>query len=134
MFISPAYAQFFGGGGGDTSSTIVQMAPLGLIFVVFYFFMIRPQQKKAKDQRAMLDAIRRGDRVVTGGGIIGIVAKVAANDEVLIDIAENTRIRVLRSSISTVMAKPAPAGKADNDDDETKEIEVLPPAKDDQTP
>ncbi|HUE18638.1 MAG TPA: preprotein translocase subunit YajC [Stellaceae bacterium] len=133
MFISPAYAQFFGG-GGDTSSTIVQMAPLGLIFVVFYFFMIRPQQKKAKDQRAMLDAIRRGDRVVTGGGIIGIVAKVAANDEVLIDIAENTRIRVLRSSISTVMAKPAPAGKADNDDDETKEIEVLPPAKDDQTP
>lgn len=133
MFISPAYAQFFGG-GGDTSSTIVQMAPLGLIFVVFYFFMIRPQQKKAKDQRAMLDAIRRGDRVVTGGGIIGIVAKVAANDEVLIDIAENTRIRVLRSSISTVMAKPAPAGKADNDDDETKEIEVLPPVKDDQTP
>jgi len=133
MFISPAYAQFFGG-GGDTSSTIVQMAPLGLIFVVFYFFMIRPQQKKAKDQRAMLDAIRRGDRVVTGGGNIGIVAKVAANDEVLIDIAENTRIRVLRSSISTVMAKPAPAGKADNDDDETKEIEVLPPAKDDQTP
>jgi preprotein translocase subunit YajC len=133
MFISPAYAQFFGG-GGDTSSTIVQMAPLGLIFVVFYFFMIRPQQKKAKDQRAMLDAIRRGDRVVTGGGIIGIVAKVAANDEVLIDIAENTRIRVLRSSISTVMAKPAPAGKADNDDDETEEIEVLPPVKDDQTP
>lgn len=133
MLITSAYAQglgdMFSGAGG-----VAQFLPLLLIFGVFYFLLIRPQQQKQKELRNMISAVRRGDRVVTGGGIIGIVAKVAANDEVLIDIAENTRIRVLRSSISTVMAKPAPAGKADNDDDETKEIEVLPPAKDDQTP
>jgi preprotein translocase subunit YajC len=132
MFISPAYAQIFGGGGGDMLGQLGSIAPLALIFVVFYFFMIRPQQKKAKDQRAMLDAIRRGDRIVTGGGIIGIVAKVASNDELLVDIAENTRIRVLRSAVTTVLAKPAPASKADNDDED--EAEILPPAKDDQTP
>jgi preprotein translocase subunit YajC len=133
MLISSAHAQ----GLGDMfsgASGVAQFLPLVLIFGVFYFLLIRPQQQKQKELRNMISAVRRGDRVVTGGGIIGIVAKVAANDEVLIDIAENTRIRVLRSSISTVMAKPAPAGKADNDDDETKEIEVLPPAKDDQTP
>jgi len=70
MLITPAYAQATG--GGDTSSMMVQLAPLALIFVVFYFFLIRPQQTKAKQQRAMLDAVRRGDRIVTGGGLIGM--------------------------------------------------------------
>ncbi len=110
FLISPAYAQ----AAGDTTSTIMQMAPLALIFVVFYMFLIRPQQKKAKETRAMLDAIKRGDRVVTGGGIIGTVAKIANNDEVLIDIAENTRVRVLRSTITSVLAKPVPASAKDD--------------------
>lgn len=116
FLISPAFAQ---AAGGDTSSAIMQMAPLALIFVVFYFFLIRPQQKKAKDAKTMLGALRRGDRVVTGGGIIGTVAKVVSNDEVLVDIAENTRVRVVRSTIVNVLAKTAPAdvktieGKAD---------------------
>ncbi|MDE2228358.1 MAG: preprotein translocase subunit YajC [Alphaproteobacteria bacterium] len=119
FLISPAYAQAL---GGSSTSTIMQMAPLALIFVVFYFFLIRPQQKKAKETKAMLEAIRRGDRVVTGGGIIGTVAKVVNNDEVLVDIAENTRVRVMRTTIVSVLAKPAPAdakasGK-DEDDDE----------------
>ncbi|MGH7033784.1 MAG: preprotein translocase subunit YajC [Stellaceae bacterium] len=111
MLISPAFAQ--AAGGGDTSSMLVQIAPLALIFVVFYFFLIRPQQQKSKNQRAMLDAIRRGDRVVTGGGIIGTVAKVVNNDEVLIDVADNVRVRVVRSTIAQVLAKTEPVGAKD---------------------
>jgi preprotein translocase subunit YajC len=114
FLISPAYAQ----AAGDTTSTIMQMAPLALIFVVFYMFLIRPQQKKAKETRAMIEAIKRGDRVVTGGGIIGTVAKIANNDEVLVDIAENTRVRVLRATITSVLAKPVPASAKDDKDDE----------------
>jgi len=119
FLISPAYAQ----AAGDSTSTIMQMAPLALIFVVFYLFLIRPQQKKAKELKGMLDAIKRGDRVVTGGGIIGTVAKIANNDEVLIDIAENTRVRVLRATITSVLAKPVPASAKDekNDKDEADE-------------
>ena len=112
--ISPAYAQ---AAGGSSASAIMQMAPLALIFVVFYFFLIRPQQKKAKETKAMLEAIRRGDRVVTGGGIIGIVAKVVNNDEVLVDIADNTRVRVVRSTIVSVLAKTAPAASVKGDKD-----------------
>jgi preprotein translocase subunit YajC len=117
MLISPAYAQAAGGGGSDM---LVQIAPLALIFVVFYFFLIRPQQTKAKQQRAMLEAIRRGDRVVTGGGFIGTVAKVVNNDEVLVDLADNVRVRVVRSTISQVLAKTEPvAAKDGKDKDET---------------
>src|SRR5213076_2577918 len=75
MLISPAYAQ---GTGLLDQSALVQFLPLVLIFVVFYFLLIRPQQKKQKDQRAMLGALRRGDRVVTGGGILGTVSKVVS--------------------------------------------------------
>ena len=114
MLISPAYAQAAGGGGG--SDMLVQIAPLALIFVVFYFFLIRPQQQKAKQQRVMLDAIRRGDKVVTGGGFIGTVAKVENNEEVLVDIAENVRVRVVRSTISQVLARTEPAARKDKDD------------------
>src|ERR1700761_7601387 len=112
MLITPAYAQ--AAGGGDTSSMMYQLAPLALIFVVFYFFLIRPQQQKAKQQRSMLDAIRRGDRVVTGGGLIGTVAKVVNNDEVLIDLADNVRVRAVRTTITQVLAKTEPAAKVAN--------------------
>ena len=113
MLITPAYAQ--AAGGSDASSMMVQLAPLALIFVVFYFFLIRPQQQKAKQQRSMLDAIRRGDRVVTGGGMIGTVAKVVNNEEVLVDLADNVRVRVVRSTISQVLAKTEPAKSKDGD-------------------
>jgi preprotein translocase subunit YajC len=121
MLITPAYAQSLF--GGDGSSTLVQIAPLALIFVVFYFFLIRPQQQKAKEQKTMLAAIRRGDRVVTGGGLIGTVAKVIGNEEVLIDLAEGIRVRAVRSTIASVLTKSEPvSGKGgkdkDNDDDE----------------
>ena len=106
MWISTAYAQ---GTGIFDQNALVQFLPLILIFVVFYFLLIRPQQRKAKDQKTMLDALRRGDRVVTGGGIIGTVARVDNPEEVVVDIAENVRVRVVRSTLTTVLAKPDPA-------------------------
>ena len=87
----------------------MQFLPLVLIFVVFYFLLIRPQQKKAKEHRATLEALRRGDRVVTGGGIIGTIARIDSPEEVSIDIAEGVRVRVVRSTITSVLAKPDPA-------------------------
>jgi len=110
MLISAAYAQGTGITGiFDNQSALIQFFPLVLIFVVFYFLLIRPQQRKAKDHKAMLDALRRGDRVVTGGGIIGTVARVDNPEEVTVDIADGVRVRVLRSTISSVLAKPDPA-------------------------
>ena len=109
MFVSTAYAQTAGGAaGGDM---LVQFAPLILIFVVFYFLLIRPQQKKMKEHKAMLESIRRGDRVVTGGGIIGVITKVGPEDELQVEIAENVRVRCLRSTVNLVLAKTEPAGK-----------------------
>ena len=110
MLISAAYAQGTGITGiFDNQSALIQFLPLVLIFVVFYFLLIRPQQRKAKDHKAMLEALRRGDRVVTGGGIIGTVARVENPEEVTVDIADGVRVRVLRSTISSVVAKPDPA-------------------------
>jgi preprotein translocase subunit YajC len=109
MPISPAYAQATSLFGGQ--SVMVQMLPLLLIFVVFYFLLIRPQQRKAKDHKSMLDALRRGDRVVTGGGIIGTVSRIVSAEEVQLEIAENVRVRVLRSTIANLLSKPEPAAR-----------------------
>jgi preprotein translocase subunit YajC len=110
MLISAAYAQGTGISGiFDNRGALIQFLPLVLIFVVFYFLLIRPQQRKAKDHKTMLDALRRGDRVVTGGGIIGTVARVDNPEDVTVDIADGVRVRVLRSTISSVLAKPDPA-------------------------
>jgi preprotein translocase subunit YajC len=104
MFVTPAYAQA-AGGAQDQMPFLLMMA---LIFVVFYFFMIRPQQQKQKDLKKMLEALRRGDRVVTAGGIVGTIVK-AEPDECQIEIADNVRVRVLRNTITAVLAKPDPA-------------------------
>jgi len=106
MLISPAYAQ---GTGLMDQSALVQFLPLVLIFVVFYFLLIRPQQKKQKDHRTMLDALRRGDRIVTGGGIVATVNRVVSGDEVEVDIASGVRVRLVKSTIASVLAKPDPA-------------------------
>ena len=106
MFISDAFAQT----AGAAEASIFQMfLPLILIGAVFYFLLIRPQQKKMKEHNAMLDAIRRGDRVVTGGGIIGTVSKVVDDDELAIDIADGVKVRVRRSLIANVVSKTEPA-------------------------
>ena len=110
MLISTAYAQGTGLSGlFDNQSALIQFLPLVLIFVVFYFLLIRPQQRKARDHRTTLDALRRGDRVVTGGGIIGTVVRVDSPDEVVVDIADGVRVRVVRTTITSVVAKPDPA-------------------------
>jgi preprotein translocase subunit YajC len=103
---------------GDPNNTLVQFLPIILIGVVMWFFLIRPQQQKAKEHKNLLSALRRGDRVVTGGGIVGTIAKVVGDDEVLVDIADNCRVRVLRSTITGVLAKTEPvAAKPDKDED-----------------
>ena len=118
MWISPAYAQDAAGG---TASVIMQLLPLILIFAVFYFLLIRPQQKKMKEHRDMLAKLKRNDKVVTGGGIVGTIAKVRDDsDEIEVEIAPNVRITVLRGTISSVVqppgaandSKPADAAKA----------------------
>ena len=100
MLISPAYAQSGGGFGGMES-----LLPLVLIFVVFYFLLIRPQQKKSKTHREMLGNLRRGDRIVTNGGLIGKIIRIPNEAELIIEIAEGVKVRVLRGMISEVSAK-----------------------------
>lgn len=114
MFISPAYAQAAdaAAGVGGAGGLIAQFAPLVLIFIVFYFLLIRPQQKKAKAHREMLNNVRRGDKVVTNGGIFATVHKLEGDTEVVLEIAENVRIRVLRQAISDVLSKSEPAKDA----------------------
>ena len=102
MFISQAWAQGAGGGGGDF---LVQLFPLILIFVVFYFLLIRPQQAKVRAQREMLSGVKRGDRVVTGGGIIGLVTKVISDNEVQVELAEGVRVRLIKQTITDILAR-----------------------------
>jgi preprotein translocase subunit YajC len=110
MWISPAYAQDAAGG---TGSVIMQLLPLILIFAVFYFLLIRPQQKKMKDHRAMLQALKRNDKVVTGGGIVGTITKVRDDsDEIEVEIAAGVRILVLRGTIGSVVKPPEAANDA----------------------
>ena len=116
-FISPAYAQAAGGAGG--ASGLEAMFPLILIFVVFYFLLIRPQQKKAKEHKAMLEAVRRGDKVVTGGGIIGTVTKVSDDQEITVEIADGVKVRVQRGLLAAVLSKTEPV-KEDKKDKKDK--------------
>lgn len=105
MFISPAYAQAAGGAGG--ASGIEALLPMVLIFVVFYFLLIRPQQKKMKQHKETLASVRRGDQVITGGGILGKVIKVDG-DELTVEIAKDVKVKVQRGLLSGVIAKPEP--------------------------
>jgi len=119
MFVSPAWAQGAGGGALDGLGGLL---PLVLIFVVFYFLLIRPQQKKAKNHREVLATLRRGDRVVTNGGLIGTITRVPNDNELIIEVAEGVKVRVMRGMIAESMSKsdPAPAkskGKKDDSDD-----------------
>ena len=105
MFVPPAYAQAAAGGGGSGFEAFL---PLILIFGVFYVLLIRPQQKKMKEHKATLSAIRRGDKVVTGGGIVGTVTKVIDDLEITVEIADGVKVRVQRGLISTVLSKTEP--------------------------
>ncbi len=114
MFISEAYAQA-GGQAGGMDALIQGILPMILIFAVFYFLLIRPQQRRNKEHKQMLDALRRGDKIVTNGGLIGTVAKVVDGEEVQVDIAEGVRVRVMRQMIAQVMSKTEPVRPANSD-------------------
>lgn len=86
-----------------------QFIPLILIFAIMYFLLIRPQQKKAKEHAAMVAALRRGDQVVTQGGLIGKVAKVKDDNEIEVELAEGVKVRVVQSTIASVLSKTEPA-------------------------
>jgi preprotein translocase subunit YajC len=106
MFVTPAFAQAAGGGVGSAFTSFV---PLILIFAIMYFLLIRPQQKKLKDHKAMVEALRRGDQVLTQGGILGKVVKVNEDGILEVEIADGVKVKVLRSTISQVMSKTEPA-------------------------
>lgn len=106
MFIIPAYAQAAGSPGmGDLFGMVL---PLLMIMVVFYFLLIRPQQKKAKEHQEVLKKIARGDTVITSGGLIGKVTKIVDDHELQVEVGDNVKVRVLRSGISDVRAKGEP--------------------------
>ena len=113
MWISQAWAQAAGGApaGGDMLGTLGSLAPMLLIFVVFYFLLIRPQQRKAKQHRALVQALKTGDQVLTSGGLLGVVTQVTNDSEVKVEIADGVRVRVLRQAITEVINKTAEAAK-----------------------
>jgi preprotein translocase subunit YajC len=84
---------------------IAQFIPLILIFVIFYFFLIRPQQKRVKDHKAMVESLKRGDEIITSGGIIGIVDKVMEDDRIEVTIDENTKVQIIKSTITSLLKK-----------------------------
>jgi preprotein translocase subunit YajC len=109
MFISPAFAQAGPFGlSGDSSSMIVQFMPLILIVVIMYFLILRPQQQRMKRHQEMVKALRRGDSVVTNGGLVGKVTKVVDDEQVEIEVADGVRVRQMRSMVSEVRAKSEP--------------------------
>lgn len=108
MFVSPAYAQTAGAAGG-TESLLITILPFVAVFAIMYFLIIRPQRRQMKKRDEMLRNVRRGDTVVTGGGIIGKVTKVLDNGEVEVQISEQVKIRVLQSTIGDVRVKGEPA-------------------------
>ena len=116
MFISEAWAQGAGAGGSDF---LVQLFPLVLIFIVFYFLLIRPQQSKMKQQKEMLAGVKRGDRVVTGGGIIGLVTKVIGDNELQVELAEGVRVRIIKQTITDIITRgeSVRGGKESDEDD-----------------
>ena len=110
MFVTPAFAQASGGAVGP--DMLMSILPFILIFVIMYFLIIRPQRTQMKKRQEMLTQVRRGDTVVTGGGIVGKVQKAVDDNELEVEIAEGVRIRVMRSTLMDVRVKGEPV--ADN--------------------
>ena len=84
---------------------IAQFIPLILIFVIFYFFLIRPQQKRVKEHKNMVETLKRGDEVITSGGIIGIVERVMEDDRIEVDLGDNIKVQIIRSTITSLLKK-----------------------------
>lgn len=112
MFEKIAYAQDQAAQAGGETSTLLSFLPLILIFVIFYFLLIRPQQKRQRELQKMIEGLKKGDRVVTSGGIIGTIASIQ-NDYIVLKVGdnENTKIEVLKGSISGLYSAPKPENK-----------------------
>jgi len=110
MFITPAFAQgsLFGGGAGGDGGMLMSLLPFVLIFVIMYFLILRPQQKRVKQHQEMVKNVRRGDTVITNGGLVGKVTKVIDDDQIEIEIADDVRIRQIRQMVADVRAKGEP--------------------------
>ena len=122
MLITPAFAQ--AAAGGDTNSMLMSLLPFVLIFVIMYFLILRPQQKKIKDHAELVKNIRRGDTVVTTGGLVGKVTKVVDDDQIEFEVADGVRVRQMRQMISGVRTKGEPAK------DKPEKIEKIEAVKD----
>jgi preprotein translocase subunit YajC len=119
MLITPAFAQA-AGAAGDTNSMLMSLLPFALIFVIMYFLILRPQQKKVRDHADLVKNIRRGDTVITSGGLVGKVTKVVDDDQIEFEIMEGVKVRQMRQMISAVRAKGEPAKeKAETAKDES---------------
>ena len=121
LFGLTACPQGQGGEGEGGLGGIGAILPLVLIFVVFYFLLIRPQQKKQKKHRAMLSEVHRGDDIVTNGGIVGHVVKIGRDDNLLVEIAPNVRVRVMRNMISEVIRRPDPDFDEEDEEEDYEE-------------
>lgn len=111
MFITPAFAQsnpLAGLFGGNSGGMITSFMPLILIIVIMYFLVLRPQQQKVKQHQAMIKALRRGDTVVTNGGLVAKVTKVVDDDQIEVEISDGVRVRQMRSMVTEVRAKGEP--------------------------
>src|SRR6201995_6176125 len=120
MLFTPAYAQT--AAGGDTSGMLGMLLPFQIIFVIMYFLILRPQQKKVKEHADLVKNVRRGDTIVTPGGLVGKVTKVVDDDQVEFEISDGVRVRQMRQMITAVRTKGEPAReKADLAKDEKKD-------------
>src|SRR5215470_10860725 len=110
MFITPAFAQgsLFGGGAGGDGGMLMSLLPFVLIFVIMYFLILRPQQKRVKQHQEIVMNVRRGDTIITNGGLVGKVTKVIDDDQIEIEIADDVRIRQMRQMVADVRAKGEP--------------------------
>lgn len=111
MWISPAYAQ---AANVAQPNPLLQLAPMFFIIIIFYFLIIRPQMTARKNHMEMVSNIKRGDKVVTAGGVVGKVTKVLEGDEIMVEIADNVAIKVIKSTVGQVGDKTAPAKPAND--------------------
>jgi preprotein translocase subunit YajC len=119
MLITPAFAQA-AGAAGDTNSMLMSLLPFALIFVIMYFLILRPQQKKVKEHAEMVKNVRRGDTIITSGGLVGKVTKVIDDDTVEFEVADGIRARQMRQMITGVRAKGEPLSDRPETDGKTK--------------
>lgn len=105
MFVTPAFAQGIGGGAGDI---LTSLAPILILIVIFWLLIFRPQQKRMKAHQAMLAAVRRGDTIVTTGGLVGKVTKATEGDDLEVEVASGVKVKIVTSMISDVRSKPEP--------------------------